>query len=220
MPILLGSTVLGGLAVVAVVVASGTFVLFVAPVGCGALVNLDSALADAYHAPASAVALVNGVGGGALGALGAILGGALADRVNRRFAYCASAFVTALVCFAMALAPMNAATYAWGILAYRFVNGVTMAAFAGMVLELVSHGPAVATKYSLFVALSNRAIGYVTYLDGLASTFHGVGAVGTVVFDGVITLVGIAIVGAMTLVTSSARARAFRRSLPSDGAPR
>ncbi len=196
-----------------------------APVGCGALVNLDAALAGAYAAPASIVATVNGVGGGALGALGAIAGGFFADRVNRRFAYCASAFVTALVCFGMALGPMNGTTYAAGILAYRFANGVTMAAFAGMVLELVAHGPAVASKYTLFVAIANQAIGLATWLDGRASTFRGVGALGTVVFDGLLTLFGISVVGSMTLILrrrgpEPTPPRARLRDGPSDTAPR
>src|SRR5262249_2453937 len=104
-----------------------------------------------------------------------------------------------LVCFATVAAPMTAATYAGSVLAYRFVNGITMAAFAGMILEMVKGGAAVATKYTLFVAVSNQAISYVTYLDSLASTFHGTGAVGPVLFDGLFTLFGVAIVAAMTL---------------------
>jgi hypothetical protein len=74
-----------------------------------------------------------------------------------------------------------------------------MAAFAGMVLELVGQGPAVATKYTLFVAISNQAISYVTWLDGRASEFRGSGPAATVVCDGLLTLVGIAVVGTMTL---------------------
>jgi hypothetical protein len=256
LPIVLGSTRLGGFAMVAVVALSAAFVLRVAPepegaptavsrgavatavgrvrsllrdigqtlrsrqgwtgvvfcaapVGCGALVNLYSAMAGPYRAPASMVAFVNGIGGGLVGATGALAGGYFADRVNRRFAYCASAFVTALVCFGMALAPMDGATYAAGTLAYRFANGVTMAAFAGMVLELVGHDPAVATKYTLFVAISNQAISYVTYLDGRASEFRDSGPVATVVSDGVLTLVGVAIVGTMTLL--------LRRQTPATG---
>ena len=179
MPILLGSTVLGGLAVVAVVVASGTFVLFVAPEPPRASREARGWTGAATAMRARALVIFSDI---------------------KRTLTSRAGFTGVIFC----VAPVGCGA---------LVN-------LDSALADAYHGPAVATKYSLFVTLSNQAIGYVTYLDGLASTFHDAGAVGTVVFDGLITLVGIAIVGAMTLVTSSARARAFRRSLPSDGAPR
>ena len=187
-------------------------VLCVAPVGCGALVNLYSAMAGDYHASEGVVELVSGIFGGGVGAAGAILGGFLADRMNRRLAYCLSAGITALTSFAMVAAPMTATTFAVGSLAYRFANGITMAAFAGVILEMVAHGPAVATKYTLFVALSNQAISYVTYLDGQGSKFRDMGARGTILVDGVITLIGVAIVAVMVLI--------LRRLPPASDVPR
>ena len=186
-------------------------VLCAAPVGAGALVNLYSAMAGDYHASEEVVELVSGIFGGAVGAAGAILGGYLADRMNRRLAYCLSAGITALASFAMAAAPMTPTTFTVGTLAYRFANGITMAAFAGVILEMVAHGPAVATKYTLFVALSNQAISYVTYLDGQASKFRDLGARGTILFDGILTIFGIAIVAVMVLVL---RRTSVRRGAP------
>ena len=186
-------------------------VLCAAPVGAGALVNLYSAMAGDYHASEEVVELVSGIFGGAVGAAGAILGGYLADRMNRRLAYCLSAGITALASFAMAAAPMTPTTFTVGTLAYRFANGITMAAFAGVILEMVAHGPAVATKYTLFVALSNQAISYVTYLDGQASKFRDLGARGTILFDGILTIFGIAIVAVMVLVL---RRMSVRRGAP------
>ena len=175
-------------------------VFCIAPVGAGALVNLASAIAPAYGASEQIVELVDGIVGGLVAAAGAILGGVFADRMNRRVAYCLFAGVTAAAALAMAAAPMTPTTYVVGTLAYRFANGVTMAAFAGMILQLVSGGRAVATTFTLFVAITNQSISYVTWLDGRASLWHGLGARGTVAFDGVLTLAGIALVGAMALV--------------------
>ena len=166
-----------------------------APVGCGALTNLFSALAPDYRAPAEIVELVNGLGGGISGALGSVLGGYLADKMNRRLCYALAGGITALCAFAMAAAPMGPATYTWGTLTYSFANGIAFAAFAGMVLEMVSHSAAVATKYTLFTAVSNQAISYSTWLDGKASERWG--ARGSVAFDGVLTFAGIAILLAM-----------------------
>lgn len=173
-------------------------IIVASPVGCGALTNLFSGMAPDYAAPAHIVELVNGIGGGLTGAAGSILGGYLSDKMNRRLCYALAGGITALCAFAMAAGPMTPATYAWGTLTYSFANGIAFAAFAGMVLEMVSHGAAVATKYTLFTAVSNQAISYVTWMDGRASERFGTR--GSVAFDGIITFVGIGILIAMVLV--------------------
>ena len=169
-----------------------------APVGCGALTNLFSGIAQDYGAGQRLVEVVNGIGGGLAGALGSLVGGYLADRMNRRLAYALAGGVTALSALAMLVAPMTPFTYAWGTLAYNFANGIAFATWAGLVLEVVGHTAAVATSYALFVASSNLAISYVTALDGWASGFRGLsgtwaraaGARGALAFDAAITFVG------------------------------
>ncbi len=176
-------------------------IICAAPVGCGALTNLFSAMAGDYHAPEEMVGLVNGLGGGIVGALGSVAGGYLADKMSRRVAYGAAGGFTALAALAMAMGPMTPVTYAWGTLTYSFASGIAFAAFAGMVLELVSHGAAVTTKYTLFVAISNQAISYTTLLDGKASEwFSRWGVRSTIAFDGLFTFVGIAVLVAMVMV--------------------
>ncbi|HEX4386256.1 MAG TPA: MFS transporter, partial [Myxococcales bacterium] len=179
-------------------------IIVASPVGCGALTNLFSGMAPAYNAPSQTVELVSGVGGGVIGALGSILGGYLADRINRRVAYAVSGGITAVCAFAMALAPMTATTYTWGSLSYAFANGISYAAFAGLVLEMVSHGAAVTTKYTLFTAISNQAILYCTWLDGRASNRFGVR--GSVAFDGILTVAGIGLLGLMLLLSRKKQA--------------
>jgi len=184
-------------------------VISLAPVGCGALTNLFSGIANEYGASQSLVELVNGVGGGVAGAIGALAGGLLAERMNCRLAYALAGGVTALAALAMLAAPMTPFTYAWGTLAYNLANGIAFSTWAGMVLEVVGSGAGVATNYGLFVATSNLAISYVTALDGWASAFRGpggtwpaaAGARGALGFDAVLTFVGIAILLAMVAVT-------------------
>jgi hypothetical protein len=175
-------------------------VLCLMPVSCGALTNLFSAMAGDYHVPEHVVELVNGLGMGVAGALGSLAGGWLADRMNRKLNYALMGGATGLCAFAMSAAPMTPATYIWGTLAYSFANGAAFAAFAGMVLELVSAGAAVTTKYTLFVAASNLAISYVTALDGSASRFQGIGPRASIAFDGLITFAGISVVVAIFLL--------------------
>lgn len=175
-------------------------VLCLAPVSCGALTNLFSAMAGDYHAPEHVVELVNGLGMGLSGALGSLVGGWMADRMNRKLNYALMGGATGLCALAMAAAPLTPTTYVWGTLAYSFANGAAFAAFAGMVLELVSAGAAVTTKYTLFVAASNLAISTVTALDGGAAGFRGLGVRASVAFDGLITFGGISVVVALFLL--------------------
>ncbi|HTP51959.1 MAG TPA: MFS transporter [Anaeromyxobacteraceae bacterium] len=191
-----------------------------APVGCGALTNLFSGIAPEYGASQEVVEVVNGIGGGLAGALGSLLGGFLAERMNRRLAYALAGGVTALTALAMLAAPTSPTTYVWGVLAYNFANGIAFATWAGMVLEVVGAGAAVATNYALFVATSNLAISYVTALDGWASEFrglgggwaHAAGARGALGFDALLTFLGIALLLAMVAVTSRMRPAAVPAS--------
>jgi len=185
-------------------------VICLAPVGAGALTNLFSGLSVHYGASPDRVSLVNGVGGGAVGVLGSLLGGLLADRMNRRLAYALAGGVTALVALAMLAAPLDAGTYTWGVLLYGFANGVAFATWAGMVLEMVRHTPGVATKYALFNAAANVASSYSVFLDGNVPAWMGWGeARGGLLTDAVLTFAGIGLVGAMVL---SARRGGVRRA--------
>jgi MFS transporter, PAT family, beta-lactamase induction signal transducer AmpG len=190
-------------------------VISAAPVGCGALTNLFSGMAIEYGADQRVVEIVNGLGGGLAGALGSLVGGFLADRMNRRLAYALAGGLTALSAVGMLAAPLTPTTYMVGTLAYNFANGIAFATWAGMVLEVVGDTAAVATKYALFVATSNFAISTVTKLDGWASGFRGwagdwtreAGARGALAFDAGITVAGIALVLGLVRYTTRRNAR-------------
>ena len=179
-------------------------VISVAPVGLGALTNIFSGMAPDFAASARLVEIVNGVGGGVTGAAGALVGGWLADRMNRRLAYGVAGGLTGLSAVAMLLAPLDPATYAWGTLAYNFTNGIAFATWAGMVLEVVGAGAATATKYTLFNAAANLAISAATWADGgfgEASPWPALrGSRGALAMDAALTAVGIAILLAMVAV--------------------
>ncbi|HYV46230.1 MAG TPA: MFS transporter [Myxococcaceae bacterium] len=172
-------------------------ILCLAPVSCGALTNLFSAMARDFAASEGVVTWVNGPGMAISGAVGSLLGGYVADRINRKVNYAIWGGVTAICGLGLAFVPFNQTTYTVGTLAYSMANGCAFAAFAGMVLEMVTSGAGVTTKYTLFVAASNLAISYTTQLDGKASTwpiFMGGGARGTILFDALITFGGIGVV--------------------------
>jgi PAT family beta-lactamase induction signal transducer AmpG len=142
------------------------------PVGTGAMINLFSALAVDYSSDPGAreqmVLLANGVGAGLVGALGALVGGYIAGRMNLRVAYALFGGVTALAAIGMILGPANPTAFSIGCLAYYFANGLCYAAFYAFIFEMIGAGGAgaVTTKLALFVGASNLAISYVTWLDG------------------------------------------------------
>ncbi len=171
------------------------------PVGAGALTNLFTAMATEYQAGEDLVAMVNGLGGGVVGALGALVGGALADRMNRRLAYALSGALTAGTALAMFFAPLNATTYTWGVLLYSFTNGIAFATLAAFILELCGSGAGAATKYTAFIAIANLASSYVTTLDGWGSRLPGLGVRGSLVADVALTGVGIVVLLGMVAVT-------------------
>ncbi len=171
------------------------------PVGAGALTNLFTAMGASYGASEDVVAWVNGLGGGIVGALGAVLGGFLADRMNRRLAYALAGTVTALSAVAMLLAPLTPATYVWGTVLYSFSNGIAFATLAAFILELVGHGPGAATKYTSFIAISNVASSYVTTMDGWGSRLWGLEVRGMLLVDVLLTAAGIVVLLVMMFLT-------------------
>jgi MFS family permease len=179
-------------------------VICAVPVGAGALTNLFSGMGGPYHASLEIVARVNGLLGGVVGALGALAGGALADRMNRRLAYAMAGAVTALSAVAMLLAPLTQATYVWGTLAYQFANGIAFATLAALILDMVGRSAAAATKYTAFIAVANLAGTYVTWADGLGSEIGTLGVRGALLADAVMTALGI--VALLIMVAVSPRA--------------
>ncbi|MGQ0505706.1 MAG: MFS transporter, partial [Myxococcaceae bacterium] len=177
----------------------GLFILLM-PIGAGALTNIFSGMATAYSADQRTVEWVNGIGMGLTGAAGALVGGFIADKLDRKVAYVLAGGVTALCALGMAAGPLNPTTYAAGILSYSFANGIAFASFAGLVLQIVGSGAAVTTKYTLFVAASNFAISYTTALAGYGSQFRSWGVRGSLLFDAGQTFVGIVAVSTVLLI--------------------
>ena len=144
------------------------------PIGTGAASGLWSAVADDWSASAGTVVLVTGVFSGIVSAVGCLVGGYCADRIDRKTAY---AFYGALLCLcavAMALAPRTENMYIVFTTVYSFIGGLSYAGFSAVVLEAIGLGAA-ATKYNLFASLSNMPIAYMIVVDGWAHTRWGAG---------------------------------------------
>ncbi len=173
-------------------------VLCFMPIGSGAASGLWSAVAGDWKASADAVALVTGVLGGVIMAVGSLAGGWICDRMNRKAAYAAYGVLQALCAIGMAVAPHDERMYVVWTSVYAFVTGLTYAGFTAFVLEAMGAGAA-ATKFSLFASLSNLPILYMTTIDGGAHERWGaagmlfteaaVGMAGLVLFLGFLAAV-------------------------------
>jgi PAT family beta-lactamase induction signal transducer AmpG len=173
-------------------------VLCFLPIGSGAAGGLWSAVADDWHASANVVAMITGVLGGFLSAVGCLIGGWISDRLHRKTAYAVYGALQALCAVCMALAPRSQTSYVIFTSAYAVITGLTYAGFTAVVLEAMGLGAA-ATKYNAFAALSNIPIYYMTEIDGRAHALWGPS--GMLFAEAAICLVGITVfLSVVTLV--------------------
>ena len=149
-----------------------TIVLVCSPIGAGAMNNLWSAVAPDWRASADRVALVSGVLNGVISAIGCVIGGWVADRVGRWWAYFGSGLALSLVAIVMAVAPRTPESFIVGVLGYSFANGIAYAAFSAVVLLAIGRGAA-STKYATLSSLGNLPIVYMTASDGWVHDRYG-----------------------------------------------
>lgn len=182
------------------------FVICLTPVGCGGLSNLFSTIAPQYHASGDQVALVNGLFGGLVSAVGSVFGGFLADRMHRRLAYGLAGLASAAVAFGLAVAPMTPRVYTVGCLAYQFAIGVAFATWIAFVLDLMGDDAGVATKHAIYAAAANFASSYMNLVDGAAVDGHflprllGTGPRAAMRADALGTVVGLVVLGLMLAI--------------------
>jgi PAT family beta-lactamase induction signal transducer AmpG len=135
------------------------------PIGTGAIVF--SSINQEWRASADTVALVTGVLGGVISAIGCLVGGWICDRMDRKRAYIWFGIFQAASGVAMALLPRSPAMFVLWVSVYTFSAGLTYAAFSAFVLEVIGKSAA-ATKYNALASLSNVPIYYMTLIDGKA----------------------------------------------------
>ncbi len=167
-------------------------ILAILPIGTGAAKDLFGSLGPEWNAPADMVSLVLGVGGGVAVVAGCFLGGRLADRISKPWAYALSCFLGLVACVVMAWSPRDAAGYAASTLFYSFTLGMVAASFTGLALAIVGH-TAAATKLNLFFALNTLFTLGVLRIDGWAhDAWHTNGMLYTEALLGVAALVAFA----------------------------
>lgn len=158
------------------------------PLGAAAAANLFSGMALDYHASVKTVVWISGFGGGLFTALGSLAGGWICDRMSRWLAYAVGALLSAICAIGMLLGPLSAATFALGASLYLTVQGLSFATYSALTLELVGRaGRSAATRQTLYAAVGNAPVMYMTWLDGQGYKYFGTrGLLGTDALSNVI----------------------------------
>ncbi len=164
------------------------FLLFLAPVSCTAAINLFASLGNEFHASAQWVIWTTGAGVAIISASGSVMGGYIADRMDRGILYIGGGMLAGVCALLMASTPHTQPIFIVGVLAYNFIAGICYAAFSALGLELVGiRNPTAATQLGLFSAATNGAIVYMTWADGQGFRLFGVR--GLLLVDGLAALV-------------------------------
>ncbi len=140
-------------------------ILSTAPIGIGAAAFLWSAVAPEWRATPNTVALMTGVLSGLTSAVGCVIGGSIADRLGRWWAFFGAGAVMALVALVMAAAPRTPDVYSAGVLFYAFSMGLAWAGFSAVALHATGRGAASA-KFAIIGSLANVPNVYMTAFDG------------------------------------------------------
>ena len=164
--------------------SSGTWLglaFFLSPVGAGAVSNLISSVGVDYHATGAQVAFVTGAGGGLLIAFGALIGGWICDRADRRTTYAVFGLLNALSAMWLCLGPAAPFTFATGYSAYALTIGLFNAAYVALILEVLGDRKrGASTGYAFFSSSGNVNNSYMTWLDGIGYRHAGArGLMGT-----------------------------------------
>jgi MFS family permease len=158
--------------------------VLIAPVGTGAAANLFSAIAGEYHVGSEATIVLTGFSGSLLTAVGCLLGGAIADRVNRWRAFLGAGLVMGVAAILISAAPRIAPVFLTAATSYLFLSGVANAAYTALILEVIGRSARSAgAQYTWLNNLGNLPVAYMVWLDGQGHRLWG--SRGLFVVDGV-----------------------------------
>jgi hypothetical protein len=168
------------------------------PMGTGAASNLWSSIAGEWRAGADEVALVSGLLSGVVTMIGALIGGYVCDRMDRKASYALFGLISTAAAVAMALGPRTPIAFLGFATAYNFVIGACYGAYAGLTLEAIGQGAA-ATKFNLIASVANMPIMLMILIDGQAQIRWGSG--GMLLTEAACAVVAVALYAGVVFAT-------------------
>lgn len=162
--------------------------IFMTPSATFAAINLLSALGGDYRTSDAAMQTLSGPANAVLCSVGALLGGWLANRFDRRMLFVSTGVIAAFGSLGMAFGPHTAAVLVAGVSFYYLMAGINYAACSAAAFDIIGeNNPLSATQYSLLMASCNLAIWMVTAGDSRSYKHHG--ATGFWVADAAFSLI-------------------------------
>ncbi len=159
------------------------------PMGSGAAIGLLPGLAADYGVTAIHVAWLNGLGGAALTAAGALVAGLLPATKRASITYLSVCLVNESTLIILWLAPLHPATYYLGTTLFLFTAGSSYALFTAVILEFLGNsGKSGSSRYSIINGLGNLPVAYMAAIDGLG--YSRWGTRGLPAADAVVGIVG------------------------------
>jgi MFS family permease len=147
---------------------------FVLPVGPGAAAMLFSAIAGEYRLSSGATIALTGFTGSILMAVGCLLGGRIADRMNRWSAFLSTGLVIGIAAILIAIAPRTTPVFVVCAACYLILSGANNATFSALILEAIGGGGRSAgAQYTWMSNLGNAPLAYMTWLDGQGHRLWG-----------------------------------------------
>ena len=164
------------------------FLVFMVPSAAFAAQNLFSGLGREYGASDSQTAWMTGAGVAIACSVGALLGGWLCNRYNRKVLVVGPGMASAIATLGMAFGPRTWWVFLAGVLFYNVMAGINYAAVSALAFEIMGvKSPLAATQYAMMMASCNVAIEFAVWADGRG--YHRGGAVGMLCTDAAVCLV-------------------------------
>jgi PAT family beta-lactamase induction signal transducer AmpG len=164
------------------------FIIFVTPSATFAAQNLFSGLGRDFHASDNAVTWIVGAGNAITCSLGALIGGWLCSKVDRRILFVLSGVVAATATLGMAFGARTATVFFAGVTLYNLLAGVNYAAASAVAFDIMGiDNPLAATQYAMLMAACNVAISTVIWGDSRGYKAHG--ATGALLADAAFSLI-------------------------------
>ena len=172
--------------------------LMLLPIGSGGLQQLWGAIAKDWNAGADEVALAAGLLSGLVSIPGCIVGGWIADRIDRKRAYSIFGIGLSAVAVGMALAPRTPVAFMLSACIYNAAVGFCYGAYSAVTLEAIGKGAA-GTKFNLISSISNAPILIVTLVDGWAEGRFG--ATGMLYVEAAMGVTGVVVYSLVAVAT-------------------
>lgn len=144
------------------------------PLGSGAALSLLPGMAPHYAVSMNGVALMNGVAGALLSALGALLVGYLKLPGDLRPVYAVAGILNALTLGILLIGPPRPLTYYASVTLFSLTVGGCYALFTALTLQLLGiSGKSGSSRYAIALSLGNAPVAYMTAVDGLGARWFG-----------------------------------------------